>query len=178
MRNLFLLLSLALSLAACGGGYEGTVTYQVHFKPEDVTGSTLAEDDHVDPTDVQWRAFLNQAQASLEQAPTQFEVTGVRMQLDPTRSRNVGVLEDLFTGDVVLFVRASEVGTQVDVAEQEDPKGGAQVDMDLTDKSLEPLYGDLARGDFRVGLRGGTPKTSTGDFEAAVTLTLDVTASK
>jgi hypothetical protein len=35
---------------------------------------------------------------------------------------------------------------------------------------------NLNRSDFLLGLRGGTPRSSTGDFEAVITLTLDVTA--
>ena len=48
--------------------------------------------------------------------------------------------------------------------------------METTGNSLEPLEANLARGDFLLGLRGGTTRSATGDFEAVITLTLDVTA--
>ncbi|QRN98358.1 hypothetical protein JRI60_04660 [Archangium violaceum] len=171
-----LLLPLFLILTACGGGHEGTVTYQVNLKPGDVTGSTIARDLRVDPDDAQWKTLLSQARSTLGEAPTRFEVTGARIQLDATKSKNVGMLQDVFSGDVVAFMRVSETGLQVEVAETRDPKGSAQVSMDPTDSSLETLDSSLARGDFRLGLRGGTTRTANGDFEATVTLTLDVTA--
>jgi hypothetical protein len=176
MRRIHLLLPLALLLAACGARHEGTVTYQVSLKPSNVTGSTITQDLHVDPTEAQWQTFLSQARTTLEEAPTHFQVTGARLQLDATRSRNVSTPQDVLVGDVTVFLRSNETGTQVDLAELRDPRGSAQVAMDPTGDSLEPLDANLARGDFRLGLRGGTTRTSTGDFEAVITLTLDVTA--
>ncbi len=176
MRRLHLLLPLAaLILTACGPSHEGTVTYQVHFKPGDVTGSTIADDEDVNPDNTQWKTFLAQAQTTLEQAPTEFEVTGVRIQLDPTKSKNVGMLQDVLTGEVTAYLRASN-GAQVDIAAVEDPTGSAQLDMDTLGNDLESLNASLAQSDFRLGMRGTTPKAPGSDFEATVTITLDVTA--
>ncbi len=171
-----LLLPLALILAACGPSHEGTLTYQLQLKPGDVTGTTIARDIHIKPDDPQWTSFLSQAQATLEGAPTRFEVTDVRMQLDVTRSQNAGVLQDVLTGEVTAFLRSNDTGAQVDIAEMEDPKGSAQVSMSSTRDDLEPLNGNLARSDFRLGLRGSTPKLPSSTFEATLTFTLDVTA--
>jgi hypothetical protein len=176
MKRLLLLIPVALSLIACGPSHEGTVTYQVHLKPGSVTGSTIADDVHVDPDETQWKAFLAQARTELDEAPTQFEVTGVRMQLDVTKSKNVGTLQDVLTGEVTAFLRVSDTGAQVDIADTEDPTGSAQVELDTTGNSLEALDASLAKGDFHLGLRGSTPKTPSGDFDALITLTLDVTA--
>ncbi|PTL83149.1 hypothetical protein [Vitiosangium sp. GDMCC 1.1324] len=176
MRRLLLFIPLALSLIACGPSHEGTVTYQVRLKPGSVTGSTIADDVHVGPDDTQWKAFLSQAQDTLGEAPSRFEVTNVRMQLDVTKSKNVGTLQEVLTGEVTAFLRASATGVQVDIADTQDPKGSAQVELDTTGASLEPLAANLAQGDFRLGLRGSTPRTSSGDFEGVITLTLDVTA--
>ncbi|HEX8440071.1 hypothetical protein [Archangium sp.] len=176
MRFLNALLPLFLILTACGPSHEGTVTYRVSLKPGDVTVSTITEDVRVDPEDAQWKAFLSQARATLEQAPTHFEVTDVRVQLDVTKSKNVSTLQDVVTGDVTLFLRSDETGPQVEIAEVEDPTGSAQVSMDTTGASLETLEANLARGDFRLGVRANTPKTSGSDFEATLTFTLDVTA--
>jgi hypothetical protein len=176
MKRLLLLIPLALSLIACGPSHEGTVTYQVRLKPSSVTGSTIADDLRVEPDDAQWTAFLAQARDTLDEAPTRFEVTGARMQLDVTKSKNVGTLQDVLTGEVTAFLRSSGVGAQVDIATVEDPTGSAQVELDTTDNSLESLDANLAAADFRLGLRGSTPKTASGDFEAVITLTLDVTA--
>jgi hypothetical protein len=171
-----LLLPLFLILAACGPSHEGTVTYRVFLNAGDVTGTTITEDVHVDPEDAQWRAFLSQAQATLEQAPTEFEVTDVRVQLDITKSKNVSTLQDVVTGDVTAFLRANDTGTQVDIAELENPTGSAQVSMDTTGGSLESLNANLIRSDFRLGVRANTPKTASSDFEATLTFTLDVIA--
>jgi hypothetical protein len=176
MSRLLFLLPLALSLIACGPSHEGTVTYQVHLKPGSVIGGTIADSVRVDPEDAQWTAFLSQARATLDEAPSRFEVTSARMQLDVTKSKNVGTLQDVLSGEVTAFLRASETGTQVDIADLEDPKGSAQLDMDTTGNSLESLEANLSRGDFLLGLRGSTPRSSTGDFEAVITLTMDVTA--
>ncbi|HEY0092703.1 MAG TPA: hypothetical protein VGB96_00195 [Archangium sp.] len=176
MSRLLFLLPLALSLIACGPSHEGTVTYQVQLKPGSVIGGTIADSLRVDPTDPQWSAFLSQARATLDEAPSRFELTSASLQLDVTRSKNVGMLQEVLTGDVTAFLRASETGTQVDIATLEAPTGSAQLDMETTGNPLEPLEANLARGDFLLGLRGGTPRSSTGDFEAFITLTLDVTA--
>ena len=176
-RFLFLfLLPLALSLIACGPSHEGTVTYQVRLKPGSVIGGTIADSVHVEPGDAQWTAFLSQARATLGEAPSRFEVTGARMQLDVTKSKNVSTLQDVLSGEVTAFLRASETGTQVDIAGLGNPKGSAQLDMATIGNSLEPLKASLSQGDFLLGLRGGTSRSSTGDFEAVITLTLDVTA--
>lgn len=177
MRRIHLLLPLALILTACGGPrHEGTVTYRVFVGPSDITGSTLNEAVHVDPTDAQWTSFLAQAQATLEEAPTWFEVTSARLQLYVPNSRNVSTLQDLFTGEVTAYLRSDETGAQVDIARLTDPRGSAQVPMGPTGSSLESLRGNLNRSDFLLGLRGGTPRSATGDFEAIVIITLDVTA--
>lgn len=176
MKRFLLLIPIALSLIACGPSHKGTVTYQVHLKPGSVTNSTIADDVHVGPDDAQWTAFLAQARTELDEAPTRFEVTGMRMQLDVTKSKNVGVLQDVLTGEVTAFLRVSDTGAQVDIATVEDPTGSAQVQLDTTGNALESLNASLARGDFRLGLRGSTPKPPNSDFDALITLTLDVTA--
>lgn len=176
MHRLLLLSPLLLALAACGPHHEGTVTYQLHLKPGDVTGSSIASDLHVDPDDTQWKAFLTQARSALGQAPTRFDVTATRLQLDVTKSKNVGTLQEVLSGDVVAFLRASETGTQVDIAEVTNPQGSAQVSLDTTGPSLEPLDANLARGDFLLGLRGGTVRSGSSDFDAVLTLSLDLTA--
>jgi hypothetical protein len=176
MPRFLLLLPLVLALAACGGGHDGTVTYQVYLKPGKVVGTTIADDRHIDPADAQWSAFLAQARDTLGEAPSRFEVRAVRLQLDVTKSKNVGALQEVVQGEVTTFLRASNTGTQVDIARVENPKGSAQVPMSPTGRSLEPLAGELAQGDFRLGLRGNTPQTSGSDFEGVVTVTVDVTA--
>ena len=176
MRRFLLPLPLALFLAACGARHEGTVAFQVRLKPNGVTGNTIANDVHVAPDDIKWKTFLSQAENALEEAPTHFEVTGARIQLDAMESKNVDTLQDVVLGDVTAFLRSSETGTQVDIAKVDGPKGNAQVAMDPTGKSLESLDANLARGDFRLGLRGSTAKTPSSDFEGVITLTLDITA--
>jgi hypothetical protein len=177
MPRLHLLAPLALILAACGGpGHEDTLTYQVHLGAGDVTGSSITEDIHIDPSDAYWQNFLNQARNTLGEAPTRFDVTNVRLQLAAPKSRNVSMIQDVFSGKVTLFLRDHDSGTQVEIAELEDPEGSAQVSMGLTRDDLEPLTGNLLRGDFRLGLRGNTPKQASSDFEATVIVTLDVTA--
>ncbi len=176
MSRILFLLPLALSLIACGPSHEGTVTYSVRLKPGSVIGGTIADSTRVSPEDVQWTAFLTQARDTLGEAPSRFEVTSARMQLDVTQSKNVGTLQDVFSDEVTAFLRASETGTQVDIATLEEPRGGAQLDMDTTGRSLEPLEGNLSRSDFFLGLRGSTPRSASGDFEAAITVTLDITA--
>jgi hypothetical protein len=176
LPRLLLLLPLALSLIACGPSHEGTVTYQVSLKPGGVIGGTITDSLRVDSSDAQWTAFLSQARTTLGEAPSRFEVTSARMLLDVTKSKNVSTLQDVLSGDVTVFLRASATGTQVDVATLENPRGSAQLDLDTPPTSLESLDANLARGDFLLGLRGGTPRTSSSDFEAVITLTLDVSA--
>lgn len=171
-----LLLPLALSLIACGPSHDGTVTYEVKLDADGVIGGTINDSLHLDSTNDQWTAFLTQARATLGEAPSRFEVTHARLQLNVTKSKNVGMLQDVLSGDVTAFLRASETGTQVDIATIKNPRGSAQLDMDTTRGSLESLEANLARGDFLLGLRGGTTRTASSDFEAVITLTLDITA--
>ena len=176
MQRILFLIPLALSLIACGPSHEGTLTYQVRLDAKSVTGGTIADDTHVDPEDAQWTVLLSQARDALGEAPTQFKVTDARIQLYVPGSKNVGMLQDVLSGDVTVFLRASDSGAQVDIADIKDPKGSAQLDMRTTGNSLKPLEASLGRSDFRLGLRGSTSKTSTSDFEAVILLTLDVTA--
>ena len=108
--------------------------------------------------------------------PTTRSLTNAHGTQAFTKSKNVGMLQDVLSGDVTAFLRASETGTQVDIATIKNPRGGAQLDMDTTRNALESLDANLARGDFLLGLRGGTTRTSSSDFEAVITLTLDITA--
>lgn len=169
------LLALAtLSLVACGSGYESTVTYTITLKNGDISGTTVAEDDHVDDDDAQWRAFLNSAKAELGENPKAFDINKVRLQLDVTRAKNVGKLEDVFSDKGAVFLRA-ENGVQVDIATFKNLKGTAQVEVDRTG-DLEDLQVSLAKSDFHIGLRSTTPMAANTDFEAPIRVTLDVVA--
>ena len=177
MPRLHLLLPLALILAACEGpGHDDTLTYQVYFGSGDVRGTTLSENIHIDPNESYWRNFLAQAPSTLGQAPTRFDVNEVRIQLAVPKSRNVNMIQDVFSEEVTVFLRDQDTGTQVDIARLEEPRGSAQVSLKTTGNDLERLHSNLLASDFRLGLRGTTPKQSSSDFDAVITVTLDVTA--
>ena len=167
---------LALTLAACGGGYTGNATYVVKLKQGDVSGALIANDEHVGPGDAQWTRFLADASAALGQAPESFEVTGVKLQLDPTRSKNVGGIEQALSGAGAVFLRQEGGLLQVDVATFEGLEGSAQESVDATGEALTPVFGSLAAGDFRLGVRGDTTRTPAEDFEAGLLVTLEVEA--
>lgn len=170
------LLALAsLTLMACSSGYESTVTYRITLKNGDITGTTVAEEGHIDDDDSQWSTFLAAAKTELGEAPTEFDISKARLQLDVARAKNVGKLEEVMTGEGALFLRA-ENGVQVDIATFEDLEGAAQVEVDLTGKDLKDLNAALASSNFRLGLRSTTPKAANTDFEAPITVTLDVVA--
>ena len=170
------LLALAsLTLMACSSGYESTVTYRITLKNGDITGTTVAEEGHIDGDDSQWRTFLAAAKAELGEAPKEFEISKARLQLDVTRAKNVGKLEDVLTGEGALFLRAPN-GVQVDIATFEDLKGAAQVEVDLTGKDLKDVNAALASSNFHLGLRSTTAKAANTDFEAPINVTLDVVA--
>jgi len=177
MPRLHLLLPLALILAACEGpGHDDTLTYQVYLGSGDVRGTTISENIHIDPNESYWRNFLAQAQSTLGQAPTRFDVNEVRIQLAVPKSRNVNMIQDVFSEEVTVFLRDQDTGTQVDIARLEEPRGSAQVSLKTTGNDLERLHSNLLASDFRLGLRGTTPKQSSSDFDAVITVTLDVTA--
>jgi hypothetical protein len=170
------LLALAsLTLMACSSGYESTVTYRINLKNGDISGTTVADDSHIDSDNSQWRTFLTAAKTELGAEPKEFDVSKARIQLDVANAKNVGKLEDVFTGEGALYLRA-ENGVQVDIATFEDLEGTAQVEVDLTGKDLADLNAALAASNFRLGLRSTTPKAANTDFEAPINVTLDVVA--
>lgn len=170
-----LLVLLPLTLVACGSSYEGTVTYSIHLKNGDVSGTTIADTTHISADDAQWKAFLAAANKELGSAPKEFEVTKASILLDVTHTKNVGKLEDVLTGDGALFLRAPN-SAQADIATFSNVTGTAQVEVDTTGADLKDVTGALNNTDFFLGLRSGTPLTSSSDFDAPINVTLNVTA--
>jgi len=176
MLRTALVVLLPLVLMACDSGYKSTATYSISIHESDVSGSNLTEDTSIDMDDDQWKAFLTAARGELGQEPKEFEVVSARIQLDLTRSRGVAKLEDLLVGDGALFIRASDIGAQVDIATFEDLKGTAQVEVDTTGNDLAQVHTAMAGSSFLLGLRSATPKTREMDFEAGINVTLDIVA--
>ena len=171
-----LLALFSLTLVACGSSYESTVTYSLNLKGSDISGTTIADTEHIKSDNSTWVAFLNSAKNELGQDAKEFDLRKVRIQLDVANSKNVGNLEDVLTGEGALFLRSEASGAQVDIATFEDLKGTAQVEVDLTGDDLKELNAAMASSNFRLGLRSPTPKASTADFDARISVTLDVTA--
>jgi hypothetical protein len=176
MLRTLILAFLPVVLMACDSGYTSTVTYEISIHESDVSGSTLTEDTHIDTDDNQWQAFLSAARGELGQEPKELEVSTARIQLDLTRARAVGKLEELLVEEGALFLRASDNGAQVDIATFENPKGTAQLEVDTTGDDLKQVTAAMLASDFLLGIRGSTPKTREMDFEAVITVTLDVVA--
>jgi hypothetical protein len=172
-RSLLLLAS--LTLMACGSSYESTITRSIHLKNGDISGTTVADDAHVDTDDSEWKAFLNSAKTELGRDAKEFDITQARIQLDVAHAKNVGKLEDIMTGEGALYLR-SETGVQVDIATFEDLKGTAQVEVDLTGNDFKDINAALASSKFRLGLRSTPPLAANADFDAPITVTLDVVA--
>lgn len=170
------LLALAsLSLMACSSGYESTVSYRITLKNGDITGTTVADDSHIDSDNSTWKAFLSSAKTELGQEAKEFEISKARIQLNVADAKNVGKLEDVMTGEGALYLR-TDSGSQVDIATFEDLKGTAQVEVDLTGNDLKDVNTSLAASNFRIGVRSTTPMSSNTDFDAPITVTLDVVA--
>ncbi len=176
MLRTALLALVSLSLAACGSGHEGTVTFTLSAAEGDVNNGTLVEDTHIKTDNATWQAFLAAARSELGAAPTEIDIDQVRIQLDAGRSKNVAKLEDALRGEGALFIRSESGGAQVDIATFEDPKGSAQVEVDLTGNELKTVNAALLGSDFRLGLRSPTPLTRESDFDAEIIVTLDVIA--
>lgn len=174
----FLIPLTALVLAACGdGGYEATIGQRLELQDGDMTGTTLARERSVDALfDEQWAPFLQRAEGQLGHQPTEVELRGASMQLDAASSEGVGRLEDAFTGEVVLYLRDPATNLITDVAKVKDPKGTGRVELDMLDADLSALQPRLLQGNFRVGVRGTTPKPADSDFKVALTLSLDAAA--
>lgn len=170
------LLALAsLTLMACSSGYESTVTYRVNLKNGDISGTTVARDSHIDNDNSQWKTFLAAAKTELGQDAKEFDISTARIQLDVASAKNVSNLQEVFTGEGALYLRA-ENGVQVDIATFEDLEGTAQVEVDVTGNDLKDVNAALAGSNFRLGLRSTTPKAANTDFDAPITVTLDVVA--
>ncbi|HZI14725.1 MAG TPA: hypothetical protein VE153_30435 [Myxococcus sp.] len=176
MLRTALLMLVPFVLVACDSGHRTTVTYAISIHEGDVSGRTLTEDTHIDTDDDQWQAFLAAARTELGEEPQEFEVTSARVQLDIAHSRGVAKLEELLVEEGALFLQAGDNGAQVDIATFEDPEGTAQLEVDTTGDELTQLNAAMLASDFRLGLRGITPKTRDSDFDATIRVTLDVVA--
>jgi len=174
----FLLPLTALVLAACGdSGYEATIGQRLELQDGDMTGSTIARERSVDALfDEQWAPFLDRAEQELGHAPTEVALNGASLQLDAANSQGVGRLEDALMGEVVLYLRDPATELITDVAKVKDPKGTGRVELDMLDADLSALQQRLLSGDFRVGVRGTTPKPADSDFKLALSISLEASA--
>ena len=178
MRAIHLFPLAALVLAACGdSGYQGSVGQRFDLKDGDRSGTTLARERDVDGLlETQWGDFLDRAEGQLGHAPEKVELRGVSLQLDAANSQNVSTLEEALSGDVVAYLKDPSTGRIVDVAHVKDPKGTGRVELDLLDADLAALQARLLDGNFKVGLRGSTPKPAGSNFTLSLSVTLDAAA--
>lgn len=167
----------ALALSGCGGlGYDGLVTTRIDLEENDITGAMLAEEKPISSDDQPWAPFINQARGALGKEPREILVRRVTVQIDLTRSSNVGVLEDALKDDAVIYFKADSSGAIVDVAKVNDPEGSAQVELSNTGNDLAAIQDQLVRGSFKVGIRSATTKLRTDKFKLSLSIGLELTA--
>jgi hypothetical protein len=115
-----------------------------------------------------YHAFLVEARAVLGRDPSRIRVDAVQITLDGSTT-GIASFADLFNADAEVFLDA-DVGGTVAVARVTGPTGTGPVTLEVvsTDETLAPIMAALLSGDFRVGVRGTTLRTSADDFDARV----------
>jgi len=123
-----------------------------------------------------YAAFLADAREALGTDPTLVEVEAVSLTLGGD-TRGVAGFEELFTGEVNVFLRTDDGGT-VYVGRVTDPTGVGPVECELVagDEALAPILPSLLDGSFRVGVRGATPRVAGDDFDAKVEVAIGFAA--
>lgn len=116
--------------------------------------------------------FLSDAREALGTEPPEVRVEAASLTLGGD-SRNVAGFEELFTGEVNVFLRTDDGGT-VYVARVTDPAGVGPVECEVIadDEALAPILPSLLDGGFRVGVRGATVRTATDNFEARIEVSI------
>jgi len=112
--------------------------------------------------------FLDDAREALGVDPTRVEVEAASITLGGD-SAGVAGFDQLFTGEVNVFLRTDDGGT-VYIGRVTDPAGVGPVECDVIadDEALAPILPSLLDGGFRVGVRGATELTAADDFDARI----------
>ena len=172
-RLLFGMLAVGLGLTALGCAEDPvTVSDRIviqlsGIKESDITSGVVEKSKNVTTESGNpYGAFLQNARTTLGHNPSRIEVLMAQITLSGD-SRGVISLEDLFTGEVNVFLDA-DVGGTVPVGRVTNPTGMGPVDCAIvsTESSLAPIMDALLSGNFRVGVRGPTNRLPTDDFDA------------
>lgn len=101
--------------------------------------------------------------------PVGFLISSLAVTLDFEESLNVTQLQQVLDGTVTVYLSAA--GTTVDIGTGLLTGVGPVALQDLsTEESLAVLHPQMLAGNFRVGLRGETSRTSDDDFSMDVEL--------
>jgi hypothetical protein len=114
--------------------------------------------------------FLREARRILGRDPGRIRVESVQITLDGS-SRGVDGFQDLFPGEVNVFLDASAGGT-VYVGRTSAPTGMGPVVLSVisSDDSLAPIMDALLGGSFHVGVQGATHRLEHDDFDAGINI--------
>ena len=151
-------------------GVEDRIVIQLSgIKESDINSGTVQKSKNVTTeTSNPYGAFLQDARQTLGRDPSRIGVTMVQITLAGD-SRGVASFGDLFNGTVEVFLDA-DVGGTVPVARVSAPGGSGPIDLELVsdEASLAPILAALLATNFRVGIRGATPRTGSDDFDARI----------
>jgi hypothetical protein len=139
------------------------------IKQGDITDGVVSKSKNVSTESGNpYHAFLVEARAVLGRDPARIRVESVQLTLDGS-TRGIASFADLFNADAEVYLDA-DVGGTVNVARVTRPTGTGPVELAVvsTDATLAPILAALLSGDFRVGVRGTTLRTSADDFDARI----------
>lgn len=152
------------------------------MNPSDIrTAGTIQKDENISTgTGNPWGEFIKKAKAQCGKDPAGFEIVSASISLDTSGGggRTVTKLEDVISGTATVFFASTQgndaSATKVDVAEASRPTGAGPVSLTIraTKDALKPLQARLVGGDFHVGFRAATSKTSKDDFSMNVRATV------
>jgi hypothetical protein len=150
------------------------------------TAGTIQKDENISTgTGNPWGEFVKKAKAQCGKDPAGFEVVSAVIALDTSGSggRTVTKFEETISGAATIFFASTQgndaSATKVDVADANRPTGAGPVALTIraAKDALKPLQARLLGGDFHVGLRAATSKTSKDDFSMNVRATVAARAS-
>ena len=151
-----------------GGPMEFSVT---GIGPSDIQGGVITREVSIVSAAANlWTSFARLTTDLCGQEPVGFIISALGISLQLEGSENVTRLDDVFDGQVTLYLSGG--GVTVDIGTGLlSGVGPVGLDEISTRETLAPLHANMLASNFNVGLRGETSRTSGDDFSMDVETT-------
>ena len=129
-----------------------------------------------------WGEFIRLAEDQCQTTPAGFDVLSVTIALDVAGSSDVATLDDVISGDAIVFFASTRgndaAAVRVDVGSGAGLAGVGPVNLPViaSRTQLAALLERMVGGDFHVGLRAETDRVDTDSFSMDVRVTIQTRA--